>query len=89
MENDSSEKTIKKDYDFADTKGKAKKYYRANKEKIQRRSREYYRNFSEDAKIKIRNYENSRNENMIDVYKEKKNKIRKNIQEKICHVIRD
>lgn len=33
-------------------KTKAKKYYQANKEKPQERSREYYRYLSEDEKIK-------------------------------------
>ena len=33
-------------------KTKAKNYYQANKEKLQKRSRKYYRNFSEEEKIK-------------------------------------
>ena len=45
-------------------KTKAKNYYQANKEKLQKRSWEYYTNISKDGKIKRRNYYNIRNDNM-------------------------
>ena len=47
MENDTVEITIK---------NKAKIYYQANKEKIQKRSHQYYSNFSEDEEVKKRSY---------------------------------
>ena len=50
MENDAVEKKVKYNYDFLDNK--AKNYYQANKEKIQKRLREYYRNLSNVEKIK-------------------------------------
>ena len=43
-----------------DKKTKAKIYFQANIEKLQKRSREYYRNLSEAEKIKKRNYTNIR-----------------------------
>ena len=42
------------------------KINQGNKEKLQERSREYYRNLSENEKIKTRNYANNRNKNMSD-----------------------
>ena len=44
MENDSVEKTRKNNFDFVDNK--AKTCYQANKEKIRKRSLEYYRKLS-------------------------------------------
>ena len=43
-----------------DKKTKAKIYFQANIEKLQKRSREYYRKLSEAEKIKKRNYTNIR-----------------------------
>ena len=37
-------------------KSKCKTYYKVNKEKLQKISKEYYRNSSKDEKIKKRNY---------------------------------
>ena len=55
-------------------KTRTKSYYQANKEKLLRRSHEYYRNLPEDEKIKSRNCANSTNKYMSDtVQKEKKN----------------
>ena len=51
MENDIVEKTLKNSYDFAKNKAEAKTYYQTNKEKIQKRLREYYRNIPEEKKI--------------------------------------
>ena len=42
-------------------KAKAENYYQANKEKPQKRLREYYTNPSEVKRIKERNYANIRN----------------------------
>ena len=42
-------------------KSKSKTYYQANKEKLQKRLREYHRNLLEDEKIKKRNCANDRN----------------------------
>ena len=53
-------------------KTKAKIYFQANIEKLQKRSREYYRNLSEAEKIKKRNYTNIRTKNMSDADREKK-----------------
>ena len=53
MENDAVEKTLKNTYHFVNKKAT---YYQANKEKIQKRSREYYGNLSEDESIEKRNY---------------------------------
>ena len=39
----------------------ATNYYQSNEEKLQKRLREFYRNLSEDAKIKKRNDANNRN----------------------------
>ena len=51
----------------------SKNYYQANKEKLQKRSREYYRNLSETYKIfKNRNYAKNENKNMTDKDKERK-----------------
>ena len=55
-----------------DKKTKAKIYFQANIEKLQKRSREYYRNLSEAEKIKKRNYANIRTKNMSDADREKK-----------------
>ena len=55
-----------------DKKTKAKIYFQANIEKLQKRSREYYRNLSEAEKIKKRNYTNIRTTNMSDADREKK-----------------
>ena len=55
-----------------DKKTKAKIYFQANIEKLQKRSREYYRNLSEAEKIKKRNYTNIRTKNMSDADREKK-----------------
>ena len=55
-----------------DKKTKAKNYFQANIGKLQKRSREYYRNLSEAEKIKKRNYTNIRTKNMSDADREKK-----------------
>ena len=55
-----------------DKKTKAKIYFQANIEKLQKRSREYYRNLSEAEKTKKRNYTNIRTKNMSDADREKK-----------------
>ena len=55
-----------------DKKTKAKIYFQANIEKLQKRSREYYRNLSEAEKIKKRNYTNIRTKNMSNADREKK-----------------
>ena len=55
-----------------DKETKAKIYFQANIEKLQKRSREYYRNLSEAEKIKKRNYTNIRTKNMSDADREKK-----------------
>ena len=59
MENDTVkstvESTVKKNYPFLDNNGKATNFYQANKEKIQKRCREFYGNLSEDEKIKTIN----------------------------------
>ena len=55
-----------------DKKTKAKIYFQANIEKLQKRSREYYRNLYEAEKIKKRNYTNIRTKTMSDADREKK-----------------
>ena len=56
-------------------KKKSKNYYQSNKEKLQERSREYYRNLSEDERIKKGNYASTRNKNSSEADRE----IKKNI----------
>ena len=51
---------------------RATNYYQPNEEKLQKRLREFYRNLSEDAKIKKRNIANNRNKNMTDEARESK-----------------
>ena len=58
MENGTVEKTAWSNYDFVNSKPIT--YYDADKEKIQKRSREYNRNLSEDEKIKTTNCVNKR-----------------------------
>ena len=63
---------------------KSKNYYQANKEKLQGRlPGKYYRNLSEDDKIKKRNYVNIRNK----IMSEKTEKGKKNIWEKREHFL--
>ena len=56
-------------------KSKAKKYYQANKEKLQKRSRENYRNPYKHEEIEKRNYSNIRNLNISDADRERKKNI--------------
>ena len=51
-------------------KSKCKTYFKVNKEKLQKISREYYTNLSKDEKIKKRNYGNVRNKNMSPIEKQ-------------------
>ena len=51
---------------------KAKKYNQVNKEKLQKRTQEYYKYLSEDEKINKRSYVNIRNKKMSDVDRERK-----------------
>ena len=54
-------------------KTKAKSYYQANKEKLQKKTRKCHRNLSEDEKIKKkRSYANNWNKNKKDEDREKK-----------------
>ena len=59
-------------------KTSAKTYYQINKEKLQKRSREYYRNLFEDEDFKKRNYANTKNENMLGTDRERKKECMKN-----------
>ena len=43
-----------------------------NKEKLQKRSQEYYRNLSEDKKLKKGTHANNINKSMTDEYRERK-----------------
>ena len=56
-------------------KTRAKYYYQANKEKLQKRLCEYSRNLSEDEKNKKSNYAKTENKNMSDVDRERKKNI--------------
>ena len=60
-------------------KTEAKIFFQANKEKLQKSSREYHRNLSEDEKIKNRNYANIRNKNKSETDRERKKSIRKKL----------
>lgn len=51
IENDSVEEMVKSNYYFVDNK-ETKNYHWSNKEKIQKKLLEYYRNISKDEKIK-------------------------------------
>ena len=66
------EKTVKNNYDFLDNKSKAENHYQVCKEKLQKRSRKCYRNFSEDEKTEKGNYVNNRNKNMMEVYRQRR-----------------
>ena len=73
MENDTVEKTVKSCYDLADNTAKPENYYQANKGK--KRDLEYYKNLSEEEKLKKRSYANNRNKNMAEADREKRKKI--------------
>ena len=45
---------------------KAENFCQVNKEKLQKRWQKYYRNLSQNEKIKKRNYENIKNKNMLE-----------------------
>ena len=59
-------------------KTKAKNYYQGKKEKLQERSREYYRYLPEDEKIKKRNYPNNGNKNMSEKERGRKKEYMRN-----------
>lgn len=50
MESEAVEKTVKNNYDFVYNKSTPKIHDQRNKEKIQKRPRECYRNISDDKK---------------------------------------
>ena len=66
----------KKNYNFGDNKAKkiAEKQKSRQSRKYKKRSREYYKNFSEDEKISKRSYGNNRNKNITDAGKKKRKK---------------
>ena len=79
MENDTVEKNIKRIIILVTIKRKKiRKAEKSTKQKIQKRSREYYKNFSENEKISKRSYGNNRNKNMTDTGEEKRKKYTEN-----------
>ena len=79
MENDTVEKNIKRIIILVTIKRKKiRKAEKSTKQKIQKRSREYYKNFSENEKISKRSYGNNRNKNMTDTGKKKRKKYTEN-----------
>ena len=63
-------------------KTRVKLYYQIDKEKLQKRSRRYYRNLFEDEKTKKR-YPNTKIKNMSDLDRERKKEYIKNYNCKI------
>lgn len=78
MENNTDQKTLTKQQDFADNKAKKKKNCKVKKRKIQKQLPQYYRNLSKDKKKKkrkklVRLEERRREEQTKNYYYERKN----------------
>ena len=73
MVNDAVQEAVKKGYYFVHNRANVKSQRQENQknQNKKKKSREYYRNLSEDETIKKMNYVNNRNKNMMQANREK------------------